>query len=352
MERFKPLTWARFPGDGGILHVRGHSTKFTLHCFSKNLAAAPADLTTENDSTTSMNHEGDTDDGPTPAMTSAEAARALLQPFLSLMNELAPRETESHTLYNYLYPQQFNLAAEATQNDTTIRPRISKEKPVYHPPGQIMSLPMRTQVPSSFRRYSSQQVKVPLSWHDGRNPMIYGPQEVHVDNNGTKCFLKVFRPSDGDLVPSATIMELRKYDKIEEAIAKGRLSPQSRICRLHGIVVDSYDDLPEEYKTTRAQDHLVGLLLTYIEPMQSYRCSGLNSMSDEFIRQHHFNLERDLDDILQSLHNADIVWGDVSVYNVLVGKDNHIYGIDFGGSFTPGWIDESNQNTKKGDLQG
>ncbi|KAK2924448.1 hypothetical protein FoTM2_014725 [Fusarium oxysporum f. sp. vasinfectum] len=52
------------------------------------------------------------------------------------------------------------------------------------------------------------------------------------------------------------------------------------------------------------------------------------------------------------LHEEGIVWGDAKPDNVLIDKDENAWIIDFGGSYTPGWVDEDKAETFEGDYQG
>ena len=52
------------------------------------------------------------------------------------------------------------------------------------------------------------------------------------------------------------------------------------------------------------------------------------------------------------LHRKNFVWGDVKPDNVLIDKEARAWLIDFGGSWTDGWVDEHLAETIEGDLQG
>lgn len=92
---------------------------------------------------------------------------------------------------------------------------------------------------------------------------------------------------------------------------------------------------------------ICGYLLEYIE----YRdiMSGIEVKDEpltiraEWVRQ----LER----MIGTLHNADIIWGDAKPDNILVGTDNNLRIIDFGGGHTCGWVDEDKAESIEGDKQ-
>jgi tRNA A-37 threonylcarbamoyl transferase component Bud32 len=52
------------------------------------------------------------------------------------------------------------------------------------------------------------------------------------------------------------------------------------------------------------------------------------------------------------LHDNDIIWGDAKADNFVVDKDGELWIIDFGGSFTEGWVDPELSETLEGDQMG
>jgi hypothetical protein len=55
---------------------------------------------------------------------------------------------------------------------------------------------------------------------------------------------------------------------------------------------------------------------------------------------------------VKTLHKNDIIWGDAKADNFMVDKDDEIWIIDFGGSYTEGWVDPEISETKEGDDMG
>lgn len=55
--------------------------------------------------------------------------------------------------------------------------------------------------------------------------------------------------------------------------------------------------------------------------------------------------------MIEKLHAAGIVWGDAKPDNILVGADDNLWIIDFGGGYTHGWVDEDKEGTMEGDSQ-
>jgi serine/threonine-protein kinase RIO1 len=57
-------------------------------------------------------------------------------------------------------------------------------------------------------------------------------------------------------------------------------------------------------------------------------------------------------EMVSLLHEIGVVWGDGKPHNVLVHKDTHdAWLIDFGGSWTHGWVDRDLMGTEQGDDQ-
>lgn len=55
---------------------------------------------------------------------------------------------------------------------------------------------------------------------------------------------------------------------------------------------------------------------------------------------------------VDTLHKHDIIWGDAKADNFMVDKHDDLWIIDFGGSYTEGWVDPELSDTLEGDEQG
>ena len=93
-------------------------------------------------------------------------------------------------------------------------------------------------------------------------------------------------------------------------------------------------------------DKIDGMLMDYIE---NARVLGhVDSVSsDEYDKW-----TGQISGAIKYLHEKELVWGDAKATNILVCEDGNTVLIDFGGGYTDGWVDESNCNTPRGDLQG
>ena len=135
--------------------------------------------------------------------------------------------------------------------------------------------------------------------------------------------------------------EIEKYEKLNELkeqraknAVESETLPPLRIPRCHGIAIH--------------YDHVIGLLLQYIPetiPLSSARC--LNAPLERRKKW-----RKQIRDMVEELHENDIVWGDVKTDNVLVDDNDDAWLIDFGGGTTQGWVDADKVDSVEGDLQG
>jgi hypothetical protein len=72
----------------------------------------------------------------------------------------------------------------------------------------------------------------------------------------------------------------------------------------------------------------------------------LDSEVDESKRQ---RWAKETEKVIKILHENGIVWGDAKADNFLVDKENKLWIIDFGGSYTEGWVDSELNETVEGD---
>lgn len=55
---------------------------------------------------------------------------------------------------------------------------------------------------------------------------------------------------------------------------------------------------------------------------------------------------------VKTLHENDIIWGDAKADNFIVDENDDLWIIDFGGSYTEGWVDPELSETREGDDMG
>lgn len=116
--------------------------------------------------------------------------------------------------------------------------------------------------------------------------------------------------------------------------------------------------IPRLHAIVESKRGVVGFLEDYIDSSGNLyeHMIGFDDMSDDSITKI-TNEERDrwikqIEEGVQFLHQNGIVWGDAKPENVLIDKERNAWLIDFGGSWTQGWVDRQLNETMEGDLQG
>ncbi|KAI1200241.1 hypothetical protein F5X97DRAFT_332238 [Nemania serpens] len=335
---------AEYDPDGDItLFILHNGAWFHVHYVAKNLADSHAILEQHREDNAIL-CEKDGREG-----RSLEVAIRLRRPFEELMRRLAPGPlTESmKSLHSYLYPPSFIL--EAAVSEDHIQPRLKTPLSRQHfvRPGQYMGLiqPHLSSFASEVSVYSSRQAQVMAH----TSSMV--PSVVNVDS--VTYFFKPW-------IRHRAYHELRSHGKILEASEETpALLQDAYICRLHGLVIDHSNDVLQHYHLDSDEEEvddddsphgtLVGLLLTYIENKGTME--DLAPWTDCTNEERARWLEQ-IRSSVRCLHAAGVVWGDAKPLNVLIGKDGNAYLIDFGGSYTQGWVDKDKMETVEGDLQG
>ncbi|KAJ5567123.1 hypothetical protein N7535_006429 [Penicillium sp. DV-2018c] len=195
---------------------------------------------------------------------------------------------------------------------------------------------------SNLNKYSSRQVQVLAQ----TSRLV--PSRVLVDGN--EYF---FKPWVSGRVHG--YHALRSYGKIlADTEASPPLLADTRICHLHGLVIDDDEDVLQHYPLDSDKENypgtrLVGLLLTYIENKGT-----LDDVAPwtDCTNEDRFRWSTQIRDSVKCLHKAGVVWGDAKPEDVLIDVKGDAWIIDFGGSYTRGWVDEDKMETVEGDLQG
>ncbi len=162
--------------------------------------------------------------------------------------------------------------------------------------------------------------------------LIQPPTQVVVagsDGRSVMCFFKPF--GDSSRKPHTNI-ELANHRKI--AMAHIPSPPQVRICGIYGLVHD--------------QNALLGMLFPWIDK-RAVLSKGLAERSPAEVRR---LWASQIDAAIQRLHQEGIIWGDVKAENILIDKNDDAWVVDFGGSYTRGWVDAEKAVTLDGDMQG
>ncbi|KAG9201940.1 hypothetical protein G6514_005135 [Epicoccum nigrum] len=250
----------------------------------------------------------------------------LLMGLTSVIAECAPpdRAPEPSSLYDWYHgPTYFYnltvksgaLAAELLEENDELDARIEKLSPRLKMPQYI------------------QKINVP--WIDADDLTVQSevgfPEPAHpgkvITKDGEVYFFKPVVAEE----PGPTKREISILQKIEQ------LNLDIKVPKLVGFVAF------ENSKT-----EAMGLLLTHIEDPTPLTKMLKSSVSEEK-RAAWSQKSREY---VETLHRHDIIWGDAKADNFIVDKNDELWIIDFGGSYTEGWVDPELSDTMEGDEQG
>ncbi|KAF2790793.1 hypothetical protein K505DRAFT_409621 [Melanomma pulvis-pyrius CBS 109.77] len=242
-----------------------------------------------------------------------------LEPFLPIFRDVPPL-VGHQTLQQYLFPETVVYALRAVKGELV---------PFLNTQGHFNRLPngvlLNQELCSPWPSFYPQQVQL---CDDTPEEAPTCPQKK-VLVNGNTCFFKAYHVGDYRSAKE----ELSNYKSIEEA----GLEQELRISRLYGLVRD--DDSGRIY----------GLLLSYIDCRNVTLACAMKPTTPSHLQQ---QWASQITHTLNRLHNAGIVWGDVKPDNVLIDVNKDSWIIDFGGSYTEGWVEKEIAGTVQGDLQG
>lgn len=255
----------------------------------------------------------------------------MLQPFSDIFDGLAPvpdpfdlqtlHEWYSGPTYFYgLHSEQGILGCKQLVSQPELEGRIESQIPRISIPKYIRNLGMPW--------YTAADVLV-LAASD--EPMPYGPSRVQVGDQTL-----FFKAVDKDQ-PQTTRREL----KILKAIERKGLQKQIRVPIVFGLVGWGGDH-------SQSRSDIMGFLQTEIESP-----TPLTLMLDsDVVEDKREKWARETERMVNILHDNDIVWGDAKADNFMVDRHGDLWIIDFGGSYTDGWVDPQLMETEEGDDMG
>ncbi|EGY18689.1 uncharacterized protein VDAG_09215 [Verticillium dahliae VdLs.17] len=254
-----------------------------------------------------------------------EAQEWLVKPFEPLMAQFAtepPGGLGIPTLAKYFFADYLVLTLDVKKEE--LRPRRVETQTPPRIPWVWISDELAHDLEGWTTIYPPSQVEI---YYDRpQDVLIRLPRRVHVNDGKDTYFFKPFCVGGSREEVS---QELKNFKQI----AMANLGPKARVCRLHGVVGDG--------------DQLLGMLLTFVEerlPLHRARAFAPSSLRQQWAAQ--------IKDSLAALHKAGLVWGDVKPHNVLIDAEDNAWLIDFGGSYTEGWVDRQEAGTVEGDLHG
>ncbi|GKT51804.1 ribosomal protein S6 kinase beta [Colletotrichum spaethianum] len=263
-----------------------------------------------------------------------DAYNWLSKPFEPLIAQLSPSslavtDNGRPRLSQYLFPPYFVCGLEAA--DEVLRPyQVQTQNHGWSSPVVVVKDDILTDLDQWAKSYHPSDVEI--MYNRSEDILIKRPTKVLVDSgNGSqvKCYFKRFGLSFG---PAHAKKELTTLKAI--VMAQIPPPPEAWICRLHGVVRDG--------------DKLMGMLFVWIDTKGVLSKARADQSSPDLRKR----WKTQISTSLEKLHQKGIIWGDVKAENVLIDSDDNAWIIDFGGSYTPGWVDKEKAGTLAGDAQG
>ncbi|CAJ0551308.1 Ff.00g112380.m01.CDS01 [Fusarium sp. VM40] len=263
-----------------------------------------------------------------------DAYEWLSQSFATLITQLLRSSgmdaVVNPTLAHYLFPSKvYNIQLFAV--DDKMGPEVVNSK--HH--GWINPI---IEVDNDFIRELDQWTRsyatsdVQLCYDRPEDSLVKTPKRTiafNQDGQPVQCFFKQFGLSFGS---SHAKKELEAMKKI--TLAQSRPPPDTFICRLIGVI--------------RENSKIFGMLFAWIDAecvlSKARAAKTPATLRGRWLSQ--------INRSVQWLHEEGIVWGDAKADNVLIDKNENAWIIDFGGSYTPGWVDKDKAETLEGDYQG
>lgn len=182
--------------------------------------------------------------------------------------------------------------------------------------------------------YSSQELQV---LHCSGSPPPYHPSivELSTPEGGSVTQQKLFFKSVDNFDPQPTKREISLLDQISR---KG-LHDKIRCPRLIGIVARDGAE-----KGASIMGFLQSLIPDPTPLTEKFDSSVSQAQREKWARE--------AEGMKSALHEHGIVWGDAKGDNFVVDSSGELWIIDFGGSYTEGWVEPDVAETMEGDNMG
>ena len=261
------------------------------------------------------------------ASAGVELRNWILAGLADITNEYAPpnREPEESTLHEwyhgptYFYDMQIvngSLSPELVETTSKLESKIEELVPHMKMPKYMQEYKLPWLSANDLTVQS--EVSQPPPAHPG--------QVLH-KTTGKVYFFKPVVAEQPDSV-KREIQILRKLEKLDLDI---------KFPHLLGFVA-----------LGNSKTEAMGLLLENIDTPTPLTKLLKSSVDEEKRAEWSRQSER----CVKTLHDHDIVWGDAKADNFMVDADEELWIIDFGGSYTEGWVDPEISETLEGDDMG
>lgn len=262
------------------------------------------------------------------------------QPLAEIFEEHAPGiDTNVHaSLQEWYAADIFCFSLKASQDDETLqaeqRDDLDADEFLQNTITPNMKLPKYLKERKSMEWYSPADIEVLAESHDVHMPMHPTVVRVRVgdDKDDFKtCFLKLAAKGQEPAVK-------RELKLLADIKANGLFEEGIRAPVLEGLVT-----LPS---SPSSHEHILGFLLSLIPQP----CRPLTKlMSCNISEAKRKSWARGVEQQVAILHKHKLLWGDAKADNFLVDRDDKLWIIDFGGSYTMGWMDPRKYGTYEGE---
>ncbi|GKU14668.1 protein kinase [Fusarium langsethiae] len=241
----------------------------------------------------------------------------IVEPLLPLFRRLpAPDNAGRSTLHDFFKPETFVYTLRA--HSEKLIPELDRKRQKEPRFGIFLTDDICAPWPS----FSPSEVLICQEKVFG--PPSHTPRKVLL-NDGTTAFLKLVHRGDKQFLKT----ELSTYKKIDEA----RFADKTRVPRLLGLVRDD--------------DNVVfGLILSYIDCQRVTLSCAVQPETPIELRE---KWVAQIEDTVDQLHDAGIIWGDAKPDNVLIDVNQDAWVTDFDGGYTEGWVPKGLAQTVEGD---
>lgn len=278
------------------------------------------------DKDSAVDVSADEDEDQDSVSASVELRDWILAAFADVTAEWAPpnREPVDSTLYEwyhgptYFYNLQIKggqLEPELLETTDDLNARIERLTPRLKMPKYIQSINL------PWLNANDLTVRSEVSLPEPAHPSLV------FDKQGKEYF---FKPVVADQ-PGPIKREISILQKLAE------LELDIKVPQLLGFV--SFDNSKTE---------ILGFLLTPIASPKPLTTLLKSSIA----RSQRADWATKSEKYVKTLHENDIVWGDAKADNFMVDEEDELWIIDFGGSYTEGWVDPELNETVEGDDMG
>ncbi|KAF1349070.1 hypothetical protein BDV97DRAFT_354960 [Delphinella strobiligena] len=271
----------------------------------------------------------------------------MLTPLASIFAELAPASAKPkqptltqwynrQTHFYALKSEETELVAAELEESDELTQRMRNLIPKLQMPKYITEMGVRMFSAGEMIVVEESEMLGPL--HPSR-VRLCDKDESKDESKPAEYFIKIVDP----IQPAATKRELKFLHKIEKA----GLDKLFNVPRIIGLVSppDFNFNANANAKETNSPANIIAFLQTPIPspiPLTTL-------LSPDIPQTKRTKWSRECQRIIRILHENDIVFGDCKADNFLVDRDDELWIIDFGGSYTEGWIDRELAETREGD---